>query len=197
MTVRTVQNVTPARATPCDSMRTLQFLFGFAVAAACSKSSPTAPTHPVNAAAPVAASSSTGASDTAPSKAVLAAYERVRAALAADDMSGVPPAARDLEASARDVKAASSASSHFSAIAEAAGKLAGAADIKVARASFGDVSQHLVAVLAADKSLAVGLHVFECPMAAGYKKWVQPTEDLANPYMGKRMLRCGGESSWE
>jgi threonine/homoserine/homoserine lactone efflux protein len=36
-------------------------------------------------------------------------------------------------------------------------------------------------------------HVFECPMAKGYKRWVQPTDELENPYMGQEMLTCGSE----
>lgn len=107
--------------------------------------------------------------------AVLASYERVRAALAADDISAIPGAARDLESSAR---AGGTGSNHFSAIADGAGKLASAADIRAARAAFGEVSQHLVALLASDKSLVQGQHVFECPMVSGYNKWVQPSENL-------------------
>jgi hypothetical protein len=34
-------------------------------------------------------------------------------------------------------------------------------------------------------------------MAKGYRKWVQADQQLANPYMGKEMLVCGGESKWE
>jgi Cu(I)/Ag(I) efflux system membrane fusion protein len=108
-------------------------------------------------------------------------------------MNPVPNAARDLESAAR----VSTSSPHFAAIADGATKLAAAADIKAARAAFGVVSQHVVALLASDKSLASGQHVFECPMVSGYNKWVQPTETLENPYMGKRMLTCGGASSWE
>jgi hypothetical protein len=34
-------------------------------------------------------------------------------------------------------------------------------------------------------------------MARGYQKWVQTGDDMANPYMGKRMLKCGGKVKLE
>lgn len=180
-------------------MRTLAIIFAVAIGGACSKSAPASKTPVVNDPVPMATTTTTPSaqpSSATPSSAtdVLASYERVRAALAADDITPVPAAARELEAAAR---ASAASNGHFGAIAEGAGKLAGAADIKSARAAFGNVSQHLVALLASDKSLASGQHIFECPMVTGYNKWVQPTKDLENPYMGKRMLTCGGESSWE
>jgi Cu(I)/Ag(I) efflux system membrane fusion protein len=124
---------------------------------------------------------------------VLAAYERTRALLAADKLEGLADAARELETSAK----AAGAGPHYGDIATSAAKLAIATDLDAARASFGDVSKHVVALLAGDPSLAQGQHVFECPMVKGYKKWVQPTQDLQNPYMGKRMLACGGKSTWK
>ncbi len=175
-------------------MRTLATLVVLALGGACSKSAPPAMTPAVNDPVPMAGPTATPSVAPSSATAVLASYERVRAALAADDMSAVPGAARDLESSAR---AAATSSSHFAGIADGASRLAGAADIKLARAAFGEVSQHLVALLGSDKSYASGQHVFECPMVTGYNKWVQPTKELENPYMGKRMLTCGGESSWE
>ena len=175
-------------------MRILAIVLTVAIGGACSKSTPASKTPIVN--DPVPMADATASPPPAPSSAtaVLASYERVRAALAADDMEAAPSAARDLESSAR---AEATSSKQFAAIADGASRLAAAPDIKTARAAFGEVSQHLVALLAADKSLATGQNVFECPMVKGYNKWVQPTKNLENPYMGKRMLTCGGESSWE
>ncbi len=179
---------------PTRIMRTLAIVLALVVGGACSKNAPSSTTPAVN--DPVPMTEATASPSPAPSSAtaVLASYERVRAALAADDLSPVPSAARDLESSAR---AAATRSNHFAAIADGASKLAAAADIKAARAAFGAVSEHLVALLASDKTLSAGQHIFECPMVSGYNKWVQPTNNLENPYMGKRMLTCGGESSWE
>jgi membrane fusion protein, copper/silver efflux system len=162
------------------------------VLAACSKG---APANTARAADPVPMTeqSSTSDSSAPQARAVLAAYERVRAQLAADDLKGAQDAARELDAAAKSA----TSHTHFAAISGAAAKLAASSDIKAARASFGEVSQHVVALSASDKSLAEGHHVFECPMVAGYNKWVQPSKDLQNPYMGKQMLTCGGESSWQ
>lgn len=176
-------------------MRTFHFFVAvLTFAAACGSKS--APTSTPVIKDPVPMNEGTASAEAAPSSAtaVLASYERVRAALAADDMSSVPASARELETSAR---AATTTGPYYAAIADGASKLASAGDLTAARAAFGEVSQHLVALLASDTSLAKGQHVFECPMVSGYNKWVQPSENLENPYMGKRMLTCGGASSWE
>lgn len=159
---------------------------------ACAKNTPApvAPVAPVADPVPMAESSAKpSASAVSP---VLTSYERVRALLAADKLEGVADAAREMETSARKA-----AGHHYGEIATSAGKIAAATDIEAARAAFGDASMHLVALLAENPDLAKGQHVFECPMVKGYRKWVQPSEDLQNPYMGQRMLACGGESTWK
>lgn len=64
-------------------------------------------------------------------------------------------------------------------------------DVAQARSAFGDVSQAMVAVLSAAPSLQEGVHLYECPMAKGYQKWVQSDESVHNPYMGTKMPTCG------
>jgi membrane fusion protein, copper/silver efflux system len=120
---------------------------------------------------------------------LLAAYEHVRDRLAADDAPGVATPARALEAAAQAAQLAS--------LARHAAALAATSDLAAARDAFGEVSRDVVSLLAADQSLARGYHVFECPMVKGYRKWVQPSEEMANPYMGPKMLACGGETTWE
>lgn len=131
--------------------------------------------------------------------AMLTTYERVRAALAADDANRAAMAARELDGAAQAAagKAPPAAAPHYKEIATTAEALASATDLGLARKSFGELSRHVVALLATDKTLAQGKHVFECPMAKDYKKWVQTTEHLENPYMGKQMLTCGGKSTWD
>ncbi|MEZ4222826.1 MAG: efflux RND transporter periplasmic adaptor subunit [Polyangiaceae bacterium] len=80
--------------------------------------------------------------------------------------------------------------------AKRADALADSRDVDDARARFSDVSEVMVALVAADQRLASGRHVFECPMVDQFNKWVQPSDKLENPYMGKKMLTCGSESSW-
>jgi Cu(I)/Ag(I) efflux system membrane fusion protein len=69
-------------------------------------------------------------------------------------------------------------------------------DIGQARSAFGDLSRAFVQLLAAAPPLRQGRHIFECPMAEGYQKWVQVSSEMANPYMGKKMLKCGSEATW-
>jgi membrane fusion protein, copper/silver efflux system len=64
-------------------------------------------------------------------------------------------------------------------------------DVAKGRRLFGALSEGLVAVAMEDARVAGGWHLFECPMAEGYKRWLQPEAQMANPYMGTRMLKCG------
>lgn len=166
------------------------------LATGCAKSAP-APATPIGDPVPMGDGTAQPAPRTS-TVAMLDAYERVRAALAADDAAALPEASRALEAavSTAHADAPPAAEPHIAAIHGGAKQLVAATDLDAARAAFGEVSRHVIALLAEDKSLAQGKHVFECPMVKGYKKWVQPDDNLQNPYMGKKMLACGGASSW-
>ena len=65
------------------------------------------------------------------------------------------------------------------------------------RKAFGEVSRPLVALLSASPQLRAGRHVFTCPMAQGYKKWIQTSDQISNPYMGTSMPMCGSGSDWK
>jgi hypothetical protein len=131
-------------------------------------------------------------------RSVFAKYEAMRAALARDAVSEAPAGAEALAAAARAAAPASKPEqkAQWDALGAAADalKVLPASDADGVRKGFGEVSRALVAVLAADAALAEGLHVFKCPMAQGYQKWVQPDSKLANPYMGTQMLTCGSET---
>ncbi len=120
--------------------------------------------------------------------ALVDAYDAIRAALAADDL----PAAK---------KAASSLATQVSAatpsITASAKKLANEGDVAAARLAFGELSEAWMAYLVAHPAVQKGLFAFQCPMAKGYKKWVQKEKTMANPYMGKRMLQCGTATPWK
>jgi len=139
------------------------------------------------------------AKDAGHGKAVLARYEGIRAALAKDAVKSITADAGKLEKSARAAASAATGdiSKRWTGVADAAKHLHDMSkdDPDSVRKAFGELSQALIAVLSADKALAKGLHVFECPMAQGYKKWVQAKAELENPYMGTRMLKCGSKSS--
>ena len=80
--------------------------------------------------------------------------------------------------------------------AEAARAMGAAKDLAAARGAFGEVSRFLLALAAADAELRAGWHVFECPMTETFPKWMQRSEQLSNPYMGKAMGTCGNPSDW-
>jgi hypothetical protein len=131
---------------------------------------------------------------------VLAAYERLRAQLASDKVVS----AGDFESLAEASRSASEAYSgeaktHLEELARSAesGASQGDEGLPQAREAFGEVSQHLIALLSADPDLAKGRYVFECPMAKSYPKWVQQSETVSNPYLGPEMATCGVASAWQ
>lgn len=92
-------------------------------------------------------------------------YEKIRTALAADDLAGAQEAAKTLK---NDGAA-----------------LAQSKTLEVARDQFAQLS-------AKAEKLAQGqpgFYVMHCPMAK--KDWVQTSEQIANPYYGKAMSKCG------
>ncbi len=98
-------------------------------------------------------------------KQFLARYEKVRGALAADDLNAARTAAGDL--------------------GDEGAALAKSSSLKEARAAFEKLSAK-AKQLAAGQS---GYYVAYCPMLK--KDWVQTSETIANPYGGKEMVSCG------
>lgn len=140
------------------------------------------------------------AAEPKPLDALLSTYEALRADLAVDKLDMIAKHAKALQVSATSAaKTAPSAKPRLEAIVAAAKDLERKPVAKPdeVRASFGELSRAVVALLVADPSLAKGRFVFECPMAQGYKKWVQTSDKLSNPYMGKSMPSCGAASKWE
>ncbi|MGH1348833.1 MAG: hypothetical protein ACRBN8_45275 [Nannocystales bacterium] len=122
---------------------------------------------------------------------VVDAYESVRAALAGDDLGMATSGASALRSAARTAS--------LDALASASESLAKApsGDADAVRKAFGGVSHALISALSKHSELRQTLHVFECPMAPAYGKWVQRDANLENPYMGKSMLKCGSASEWD
>ena len=99
--------------------------------------------------------------------AFIAGYEKIHAALAADDFNAAKAAATGLDG---------------------AGDIAAAKSIKEARVAFKTLSEKAIAIGKGRE----GLHVIHCPMAFGTgADWLQPSKDVKNPYYGKMMLKCG------
>lgn len=98
-------------------------------------------------------------------KAFLGSYENIRTALAADDLTQAKEAAASLGDPGSDI-----AKSH---------------SLADARASLARLSEK-AEKLASGQS---GYYVVHCPMAK--KDWVQTSDKISNPYLGKDMIGCG------
>lgn len=120
--------------------------------------------------------------------AALRGYEKIRKGLAADDLAAAQAAGKELAASKEDAAAD---------LAGPAGKIGEAKDLKTARAEFGALSKAAIGLVVKTPGAEKGAKVYRCPMQPGYKKWLQLGTEMANPYMGKKMLKCGGEVGME
>ncbi len=131
----------------------------------------------------------------------LEAYEAVRGRLANDEFTAVTSTARPLERLAKDPtpRVPENLRGHLREIEVTARRLRrmSKGDASAVRRAFGDVSRPIVALVMAQPSLRRGWHLFECSMAEGYKKWLQKAEQISNPYMGRRMPRCGSQRAWQ
>jgi Cu(I)/Ag(I) efflux system membrane fusion protein len=130
-----------------------------------------------------AVSVSTGSARAAAVPAVMVdAYLRIQASLAGDTITTVAADARILSQQAVGLGAAGQK------IATAAQALSAATDIKTARAAFGDLSDAMIAAVV-DSPSGKEVRVAYCPMVK--KSWLQKGSEIANPYFGAQMLRCG------
>jgi hypothetical protein len=127
------------------------------------------------------------AADTGQFTAMAEHYEPIWQALSGDTLDGVADHARAIAELAETGDHPADAREAVPEIVEHAERLAQAGDIDAAREAFGELTKPLVRY-----RKAVGaerLEVAYCPMAK--KAWLQPEGDLANPYYGSEMLRCG------
>ncbi len=98
-------------------------------------------------------------------KQFLTTYEKLHAALAADDLAAAKKAGTELGDEGKAIAAAT--------------------DLKSARTAFGQVSERAVTLAEGQE----GYYVAKCPMVK--KNWVQTSTEIKNPYYGKEMLTCG------
>lgn len=120
---------------------------------------------------------------TASAKSVYAHYLTIQASLAKDSLSDV---ADNADAIAKAVQA--DAKSLPAAVATKAETLAGASDLKSARAAFKPLSDLLIQYLADHKTKHAFVQVY-CPMANA--SWLQADRNVNNPYLGSEMPTCG------
>lgn len=131
----------------------------------------------------------------------LVPYEEVRGDLALDQLAAASAGASRLAGALRLAIAersglAGELSVAIEKAASAADSLAAAEDLAAARSAFGEISRGLVRLAGYDARLAEGWHLFACPMAESYGRWLQPSEAIDNPYMGTSMPTCGSSLDW-
>ena len=127
-------------------------------------------------------------------------YEAMRLALVEDSLAGVREHAAGIEESVElrlgDLQAdlagvapdqLEECRALLPEIAAAAGKVASGADLDAVRAAFFELSKPLGRY----RKLAGDLEsrVMFCPMAK--KAWIQPGDEVGNPYLGAEMPTCG------
>lgn len=117
-------------------------------------------------------------------KAIVASYLQIHAALSADKVDGVKPAAAAIATEAARMGAPGEA------VVKAAKTMESAADLKAARTALGPLSDAVIAAVSADGWKDVsGVKVGYCPMVD--KHWLQKDGTVNNPYYGSAMLTCG------
>jgi membrane fusion protein, copper/silver efflux system len=121
----------------------------------------------------------------ATARAVLPAYFKLQAALAADDLAGAREALR----------AMMEVTGHTGPLPELLHGLLGADNLDTLREpAFAQLSNAMIVALKAEPSALEGSVIrMHCPMAANNRgaDWLQPTDELRNPYFGSSMLTCG------
>lgn len=120
-------------------------------------------------------------------------YLAVQTLLAADTTDGVAAELKKLHDAAAGL-AAQAADEKVKAEATAVAKASETApkDLKEARAAFKPLSGaviRLTQLVAPTADAASALYEATCPMAKA--EWLQSSEEVVNPYMGKEMLDCG------
>ncbi len=133
--------------------------------------------------------------------AVLAPYEAIHRALASDSLDGVAENARAIRDTVRKTAVsfnatnagvpadkASQCRALLPKVETAAGRLARAATLDEAREAFGELSRPMVQWREMTNGANKPKVVF-CPMAK--KPWLQESDQIANPYFGSKMLKCG------
>ncbi len=123
---------------------------------------------------------------------IVKSYLVVQKALAADKTDGVSDELVKIHTAATALTESSDAK-----IKEQAKELVAHSDVKVkdlkgARATFKPLSTDVIAlvqVMPPSAEIAPELYEVNCPMAKA--NWLQPSKDVANPYMGSQMLDCG------
>ena len=112
---------------------------------------------------------------------MLKGYLEVSGALSTDDLAAAKLAAAEMAEHDEN-----------SSLAKFAKALAKSKDIKAARGHFQDLSRAAIDLAKSEKQNKY--IVMHCPMVKdGRGDWLQIDTVVKNPYMGKKMLSCGGQ----
>jgi len=123
---------------------------------------------------------------------IVKSYLVVQKALAADKTDGVSDELTKIHSAAMGLAESSDGKLKDQAKALAAHSDVKVKDLKGARASFKPLSNDVIAlvqIMPQSASIAPELYDVNCPMVKA--NWLQPSKDVANPYMGSQMLDCG------
>lgn len=118
--------------------------------------------------------------------AVFSQYQQLTQALIAGDANAAKLSALAIERGASEIKGAA-------AIATAAAKISGTADLRVQRLAFANLNEDFIALLKKSGLEKGKLYVAHCPMALDNQgaSWVSHSTAIRNPYFGDSMLSCG------
>lgn len=126
---------------------------------------------------------------------ILQEVEEIRVTLANDQVAGVSQRAERIARAAGALPASTPTAAAVGRAAREIHALGDDAPLDAVRSSFGELMRAIIEHLIAEPSLQEGYFLFECPMTTTYRRWVQRSPTMANPYMGSRMLRCGSAVS--
>ncbi|MDP4535765.1 efflux RND transporter periplasmic adaptor subunit [Alkalimonas collagenimarina] len=123
---------------------------------------------------------------------LLQAYQRLYQALTEDDLAAWQQGAADFHQVIAAIDWPDSLKSEVSAMQQGAGHSHHVGSLEQAREQYYPQVQALL-TLAEQGVLAAGWYRAYCPMARGGRgaAWLQPQDNVLNPYYGAMMLRCG------
>ena len=125
-------------------------------------------------------------------KTLLDAYSQLYQALTEDDLAGWQQGAADFHQVVAAIDWPDSLESEVSAMQQGEGHSHHVGSLEQAREQYYPQVQALL-TLAEQGVLAAGWYRAYCPMARGGRgaAWLQPQDNVLNPYYGAMMLRCG------
>ncbi|MFD1140831.1 DUF3347 domain-containing protein [Larkinella insperata] len=127
-------------------------------------------------------------------KAALTAYLSVKEALVATDGAKANAKARELVSTLNQITAARLSAADQKALAAAkssAASISKTVEVDLQREQFETLSKSMIALSKSTKPAKA--YVQFCPMAAEGKGafWLSDKKEVANPYYGSKMLKCG------